>query len=120
MAHAIPMAELIQRLQQNQTLSFKQVIETIDHYYDYQQTDFQNGSILNRAGDNEGSCKVFAFASLHQLDKQATLNCFAEHYQQVLQNPEGECHQNIRQFINHGWQQISFKDAPLSLRENEC
>ncbi|MBU2268584.1 MAG: HopJ type III effector protein, partial [Bacteroidetes bacterium] len=36
-----------------------------------------------------------------------------EHYQSVLVNQEGTDHQNIRQFMIHGWDGIEFKDSVL-------
>ena len=42
----------------------------------------------------------------------------AEHYQQVLDDPTGESHGNIRQFISTGWSGIRFEGAPLRQRPN--
>ena len=56
-------------------------------------------------GENSGSCKIFAFAQLHHLDEASTLACFGAYYRDdVLKHPQGSDHQNIRQFINTGWQ----------------
>ena len=71
-------------------------------------------TILNTAGKNEGSCKIFAFALLHQLDKQQTLNLFGDYYRvDVLGNPDGDSHQNIRSFMRYGWQGIRFMGTAL-------
>lgn len=97
---------------------FKDVIEIIDKYYRYTPTRFVNGTdsenIINNAGENEGSCKIFSFAQLHQLDEAQTLNCFGKYYrEEVLKKPEGTDHANIRTFIKYGWQQICFENIAL-------
>ncbi|WP_317170712.1 HopJ type III effector protein [Paraflavitalea devenefica] len=38
---------------------------------------------------------------------------FAEHYQSVLNNPDGTDHQNIRQFMAHGWPGVVFEGKAL-------
>ena len=46
------------------------------------------------------SIKIFAFAKLNQLSKQNTLDCFGAFYrEEVLKNPEGQDHMNIRTFM---------------------
>lgn len=97
---------------------FKDVIEIIDKYYRYTPTRFVNGTdsenIINPAGENEGSCKVFSFAQLHQLDERQTLHCFGKYYREdVLKKPEATDHANIRTFIKYGWQQIRFDNTAL-------
>ena len=97
---------------------FKDVIEIIDNNYRYTPTRFVNGTdsenIINAAGENEGSCKIFSFARLHQLDKRQTLNCFGQYYREdVLKNPEGSDHANIRTFIKYGWPHIEFDNTAL-------
>lgn len=62
---------------------------------------------------NQGSARVFAFAQLNNLNKEETLQLFAEHYQSVLNNQEGTDHQNIRQFMKHGWEGIVFEGEAL-------
>lgn len=95
-------------------LTFKQVLEVIQVHYEYTPTTFKNGQVINLAGTNEGSCKVFAFAKLHGLSQAQTLRCFAEHYQAVLTHPEAQDHANIRNFMQTGWSGIEFEAMPLS------
>lgn len=85
-------------------LNFADIIVFIDSHYTYTPVEFQNGEIANAAGTNEGSAKVFSFAKLHGLNQLDTLKLFAEHYQSVLNNPDGTDHANIRNFIHYGWQ----------------
>jgi len=98
------------------SLPFKAVIEFIDTYYLHQPTAFKNGALYNEATQNQGSAKVFTFAQLQKLDKEDTLYLFAEHYRSVLENPDGTDHQNIRQFMIHGWPGIVFEGQALVAR----
>ena len=65
---------------------------------------------------NAGSCRVFAFAKLHNLSAPDTLSLFAEHYKSVLANPIGTDHQNIRQFKKYSWAGISLKGEVLKAK----
>lgn len=103
---------LIKKLKDN-SLTFKEVIEFIETYYQHQPAAFKNGELYNEATQNQGSAKVFTFAQLNKLDKEDTLYLFAEHYQSVLNNPNGTDHQNIRQFMIHGWPGIVFEGQAL-------
>lgn len=103
---------------------FQDVIEAIDENYHYTPTSFTNGigdeQVLNEAGTNEGSCKIFAFARLHNLGKEQTLNCFGDYYRiDVLQSPQGESHANIRTFMRYGWAGIVFENEALTVKGRE-
>jgi hypothetical protein len=104
---------LIKKLKDN-SLSFKEVIEFIETYYQHQPTAFKNGEATNEATQNQGSAKVFAFAQINELSEEDTLLLFAEHYRSVLNTPDGTDHQNIRQFMKHGWSGITFEGQPLT------
>jgi len=103
---------LIKKLKDN-SVTFKEVIEFIEKDYQHQPTAFKNGETYNEATQNQGSARVFAFAQLNNLNEEDTLYLFAEHYQSVLNNPNGTDHQNIRQFITHGWPGIVFEGQAL-------
>ena len=94
-------------------IPFSKVIKFIETYYQYHPTAFKNGDAYNEATQNQGSAKVFAFAALNNLTTEDTLYLFAEHYQAVLDKPEGTDHQNIRQFMAHGWEGIVFEGVAL-------
>src|SRR6478735_878210 len=96
------LTSLIEKLKAN-TITFKEVIEFIETHYQHQPTAFKNGEAYNEATQSQGSAKVFSFAQLNNLSKEDTLYLFAEHYQSVLNTPNGTDHQNIRQFMVHGW-----------------
>lgn len=106
---------LLQALQvQPERLAFSQVLAVIDAHYDFAPTAFRNGGQLNAAGQNNGSCKIFAFAQRHQLPPEQALACFGAHYREVLASPDGQDHQNIRHFIKHGWAGIEYQAQPLT------
>lgn len=92
---------------------FNEVMSLIDELYDFTPSAFTNGRIHNNAGENNGSCKLFAFAQLNNFSKEDTLYCFGEHYQSVINDPGGDSHQNIRNFMEFSWQGISFDTFPL-------
>jgi hypothetical protein len=112
--------DLLERLDRDETFSFAEVLATIDTYYAHHPTAFDNGCgadvVRNGPGENQGSCRVFAFACLRGLDEARTLACFAEHYRQVLATPEGSDHRNIRNFMKHGWAGVAFAGTPLEPR----
>ena len=86
------------------TVEFSEVMQVITDNYQYTPTRFSNGDLINEAGTNEGSCKLFAFAKLQTLSEAQTLACFGTYYRDdVLKNPQGIDHNNIRNFISLGW-----------------
>ena len=98
----------------HESISFQDTIAVIEANYTFIPTAFSNGNQMNKAGDNNGSCKIFAFAKLNQLNQLQTLACFGSYYyQDVLQNPKGTDHQNIRNFMKYGWEGIHFEDEAL-------
>lgn len=100
-----------------ETIEFSEVMALIDALYDFTPVRFKNGAVVNEAGENQGSCKLFAFAQEQQLSQAQTLACFGAYYREdVLQHPEGNDHQNIRCFMQTGWDGIHF-DAPAIERK---
>ncbi len=96
-----------------ESVEFTDTMAVIEALYDFTPATFQNGEVLNAAGQNNGSCKLFAFAQLNKLSEQQTLNCFGAYYRDVLNTPQGSDHQNIRNFIKYGWAGIEFDGLPL-------
>ena len=96
------------------TAKFADVIIFIEARYHHTPTAFSNGQQHNAATENQGSAKVFSFAQLNNLDQAQTLSLFAEHYAAVLATPEATDHQNIRQFMQHGWNGIQFEASALT------
>ena len=96
-------------------IDFKEVIAFIDEQYDFTPTKFTNGNVTNEANENNGSCKVFSFAKLNELSKEETLALFGAFYREdVLNNPNGNDHQNIRNFMESGWNGILFEGEVLN------
>lgn len=98
----------------NQSLKFADVIAFIEANYHYTPVEFSNGEVVNPAGTNEGSAKVFSLAKLHGLNQIDTLSLFAEHYQSVLATPDGDDHANIRNFMHYGWHGFGMPTLALS------
>ena len=95
-------------------LAFSNVIAYIDEHYEFTPTKFTNGNTVNEANQNNGSCKVFSFAKINQLSPEETLLLFSEFYREdVLKNPEGTDHQNIRNCMKFGWEGIIFEGEAL-------
>jgi hypothetical protein len=99
------------------SITFPETIAVIEENYNFTPTAFDNGTQYNAAGENSGSCKLFAFAQLQNLSQPATLACFGAYYfEEVLGDPEGTNHQNIRNFINTGWEGIQFAGEAFTLK----
>lgn len=100
------------------TIDFNEVIQYIDENYDFTPVQFTNGDLANEANQNNGSCKIFSFAKDHNLSKEETLSLFGSFYREdVLKNPEGTDHQNIRNFMRQSWEGISFQNNALVKRK---
>ncbi|MBI5919772.1 MAG: HopJ type III effector protein [Nitrosomonadales bacterium] len=97
-----------------ETIAFADTIAVIEAHYDFTPTEFRNGDLLNAAGQNNGSCKIFSFARLQHLTEQQALHCFGAYYRDdVLQHPEATDHQNIRNFMRSGWAGVVFTGEAL-------
>lgn len=105
----------LEKLQENpKSNSFQDTIQIIEENYDFEPTAFKNGNQYNNAGENNGSCKIFSFAKLQNLSKESTLACFGSYYfEDVLKNTDGNDHQNIRNFMQFGWDGIHFEGEAL-------
>ena len=107
----------LQNIKAGRLVSFQDTMAVIAEHYDYQPTEFSNGldqPVVSQAGQNEGSCKIFAFAQIHDLTVAETLSLFGDYYRiDVLQHPEATDHQNIRRFMQDGWAGIVFQGTAL-------
>jgi hypothetical protein len=90
------------------TIEFKQVMGLIEQHYEYTPTSFRNGpEVSNKAGTNEGSCKIFSFAQLEGLSENDTLACFGAFYrEEVLAQPDAA--------MKFGWNGIEFDGVALA------
>ena len=97
------------------SIEFDDTMAVIEQHYDFTPTAFVNGDCNNEAGSNNGSCKILSFGQLNALSEEETLACFGRFYREdVLKNPHGEDHQNIRNFMQSGWDQVRFSAEALS------
>ena len=115
----MPLESFLKKVSHNEPVSFDETIAVITENYHYHPTEFCNGLneqvLINPIGSNEGSCKIFAFAQLNHLDQQHTLNLFGDYYRlDVLNDPHGTGHQNIRNFMQYGWDGIRFDGVALT------
>jgi hypothetical protein len=108
----------LDKLKQTPTaITFAETIATIEDNYTFTPTAFKNGEQYNAIGENSGSCKLFAFALLQKLSVAKTLACFGAYYfEEVLEEPNGTNHQNIRNFMKTGWDGILFEGDALNLK----
>ncbi|MFV0565667.1 MAG: HopJ type III effector protein [Flavobacteriaceae bacterium] len=106
----------LEKLRNTPTLvAFTDTITVVDTHYNFTPTAFKNGDLLNEAGQNSGSCKLLAFSQLQGLTQAETLACFGQYYFiDVLQDPNGTGHQNIRNFIKTGFEGLHFHGTPLT------
>jgi hypothetical protein len=99
-------------------VTFEDVMAMIDQYYEDQLIEFKNGDIVNRQGENEGSAKVLSYAALSNMDKETTLKLWGQYYREVLADPEGTSHANIRNFMKYGWDGVPFENGIALTRKN--
>lgn len=112
------LTKFLEKIKKNEHVSFDESIAVITENYEYTPSEFKNGlnnkQLINAAGSNEGSCKIFSFAQINQLNQQQTLGLFGDYYRKdVLDDPTGTGHQNIRNFMQYGWEGIEFTQQAL-------
>lgn len=107
--------ELINKVKESpQTVEFSDVMDVISAEYLHTPSAFINGDQQNSAQQNQGSCKVLAFARLNGLSEPETLALFGSYYREdVLKNPQGSDHGNIRAFMRTGWSGVELAQDAL-------
>lgn len=113
--------DFLARIRAGQPVAFRDTLDLIAARYDYSPTRFCNGigedRLVNEPGQNEGSCRIFAFARRQGLSGPETLALFGEYYRdEVLPDPNGQGHKNIRNFMKYGWAGIEFEGDALTPR----
>ena len=97
------------------TIEFNDVIALIDSTFAFTPTAFTNGEVSNEANQNNGSCKLLALGQHLNLNQAQTLALFGHFYREdVLNNPDGDDHANIRNFMKTGHKGVSFETFPLA------
>jgi HopJ type III effector protein len=99
-------------------LTFEEVMEVIDTWYESGLIEFRNGDVVNGPGENEGSAKLLSYAALSVLDKDTTLKLWGQYYREVVKDPNGDSHANIRNFMKYGWDGVSFDYGIALTRKN--
>jgi hypothetical protein len=100
-----------------ESIEFNDTMSIIDSLYVFTLTLFRNGDLVNEAGQNSESCKIFSFARFHNFTQEQTLACFGSYYRNdVLKHPESRDHLNIRNFMQTGWSGIEFDSEPLKAK----
>jgi len=83
-------------------------IAGIRSMYDVPPQAFSVGGHENSPGENEGSLAIFGFAKMHNLHNNQVFSMFCEAGDEVLANPEGTDHPNIRAFIGDNFDGVRF------------
>jgi len=100
-----------------ESVEFGDVTALIDNAFTFTPTAFTNGEVTNEANQNNGSCKLLALGQHLQLNQAQTLALFGGFYRDdVLKNPDGDDHANIRNFMKSGHEGVSFKTFPLFIK----
>ncbi len=114
----MPLEAFLAQVIAGEKVSFQDSIAVIDANYFYTPTRFANGDVVNEAGTNESSCKLFYFAKLHGLTHGQTLTLFGDYYwKDVLEHPKAKSHANIRSFMRYGWAGIAYDGEALRKQE---
>lgn len=109
------------RVRSGEPVEFGDTMGIIAEHYEYRPIRFCNGigesRLVNDPGVNEGSCRIFYFARMHGLSPVETLALFGEYHRtDVLKDPNGQGHQNIRRFMKDGWEGVEFAGEALVSR----
>jgi hypothetical protein len=112
------MNELLVKIKQApESVEFAEVMAVIDASFEHTPSAFVNGDLENSAEQNQGSAKILSFAKLNGLTESETLACFGAYYRDdVLSNPVGSDHGNIRNFMKTGWAGVSLPEGVLTVK----
>lgn len=107
--------EFVNKLKETpRTIEFSDTMSVIEAHYNFSPTAFTNGTLENTETENLGSCKLLAFAQKQGFTQEETLACFGKFYfEEVLEDPKGTGHQNIRNFMDTGFEGVRFHGEAL-------
>lgn len=91
---------------------FADTMAAIDAAFEFFGTKFVNGDIASSSSENTGSSKILSLAQLVAITKEEVLALFGEHYRDVLADPDGTSHANIRAFMKKGNDGVVFPNGP--------
>lgn len=112
-------AALLSHLARNpDDIEVSRVLAVIEAHYAHTPTRFCIGegdlAVDNPSDKNQVACRILAFARRHNLDVASTLACFGHYYRdEVVADPQGTRHANIRAFMQHGWSGVHFHGDAL-------
>lgn len=95
------------------THQFAATLAFINQWFEFTPSGFRNGSVINNADQNQGSCRVLAMALQLGFTAEQALKCFGEHYREVLATPAVDNHHNLRRLQRQGLVDILFDHPPL-------
>ena len=104
--------ELLAQLQAG-TAKFSDVLAYIEARYQHTPTAFQNGAQHNAATENQGSAKVF-FCQVTRFRPSTNFKFICRALRICIGYPRGNDHQNIRQFMQNGWDGVKFEGQALT------
>lgn len=99
---------------ETETHLFATTLAFINQWFDFTPTAFRNGTVVNTAEQNQGSCRVLAIALQLGLSAEQALKCFGEHYRDVMATPSVDNHHNLRRLQCEGLVDIHFDQPPLT------
>lgn len=103
----------------NQTNSFQHTMDFIEANFEFTPVAFTVGEQANELGSNQGSAKIFSLGKALALTESEVLQCFGDFYRKdVLEHPDANDHQNIRNFIKHGWSGVEIDASALTPKAN--
>jgi len=105
-------------LEMSGEVTFEEFTEMVNEFFETQLLEFKNGDLLNKQGENEGSAMVLSYSALSNFDKETTLKLWGQYYREVLADPKGDSHQNIRNFMKYGWEGVPFENGISLTRKN--
>jgi hypothetical protein len=114
-----PIENLLRKVRTDaSSLMFAETLEAIELGFEFFGVKFSCGDVVSSSSENTGSSKVLSMAILVGLTDAETLACFGEHYRDVLADPSGASHANIRALMATGLAGVKFPNGPsLTLRK---
>lgn len=99
-------------------LMLEDVLETINSHYETQLLEYRVGNIVNKQGENEATGLILSYAALSNMNQETTLKLWGQYYRDVLKNPTGTDHANIREFMKTGWKGVPFENGIALTKKN--
>jgi len=111
--------------------NFDRFIALIDSIFETHPVEFHNGiinhgetattsasytTLINEAGSNLWSLKVFAFAIMMGYTASQALSLFGEHYNDVIEDPNSGRHLNIEQVYKHWLWGVQIQGMPFRIK----